>query len=177
MDRAVFLQASSQSGTVRRGRQRSTEKEISAGTGGIHKKLLKIIRKYYNIISGYIIAAKIENVMIDDLFVMYQGKKTKIINTAYYNTLVQKKEIFIPTVFHTNHINVSNYERVLNVFESVKKYNYPLNNQYIILYNDKYEIRDGQHRACSLRYLYGNIEIPIKRIYFDEVEVNKFYNK
>lgn len=126
---------------------------------------------------NYIIAAKIENVMIDDLFVMYQGKKTKIINTAYYNTLVQKKEIFIPTVFHTNHINVSNYERVLNVFESVKKYNYPLNNQYIILYNDKYEIRDGQHRACSLRYLYGNIEIPIMRIYFDEVEVNKFYNK
>ena len=30
------------------------EKGISAGTGGIHKKLLKIIRKYYNIISGYI---------------------------------------------------------------------------------------------------------------------------
>lgn len=126
---------------------------------------------------NYIVKSKIENVMIDDLFVMHQGKKTKIVNTAYYKALSEKKDIYIPTVFHTNHINVSNYRRVLDVFNIVTKCNYPFNNQYIIVYNDKYEIRDGQHRAASLRYLYGNIKIPIMRIYFDEEKFNEFYKK
>lgn len=126
---------------------------------------------------NYIVKSKIENVMIDDLFVMHQGKKTKIINTAYYKALVEKQDIYIPTVFHTNHINVSNYERVLDVFNIVKKYNYPFNNEYIIVYNEKFEIRDGQHRASALRYLYGNIKIPIMRMYFDEEKFNKFYEK
>ena len=121
--------------------------------------------------------SKIDEVMIDELFVKYQGEKTKIIKTAYYKALEERKEIYIPTVYNTNHINVSNYKRICDVFHIIKEHNYPFNNQYIIVYNDELEIRDGQHRASSLRYLYGNIRIPIMRLYFDETKVNTLCNK
>lgn len=124
---------------------------------------------------NYIIKANIEYVMIDDLYVKHQGKESKIIDTAYFKVLNKNKKINIPTVFNTNHIKVSNYKRIHDVIYMIKKYKYPYNNQYIIVYNNEFEIRDGQHRAASLRYLYGNIKIPIMRIYFNLEKFNKFY--
>lgn len=124
---------------------------------------------------NYITHCKIDYVYIDDLYAPCGKDNIKIIDTVYYKALLKKKEIFIPTTFKTNHLNESNYERVLKIFESVKKNKYPLNNQYIILYNDELKIRDGQHRACSLRYLYGNIQIPIMRIYIDNEKYKKYF--
>ena len=54
------------------------------------------------------------------------------------------------------------------ILDSVKQNGYPYNNNYIVLYGDDNIIRDGQHRASCLYYLYGNIEIPVMRLHFKD---------
>lgn len=46
------------------------------------------------------------------------------------------------------------------------------NNQYIVLYNNEPYIRDGQHRASSIKYLYGNVKVKVIRFYLKN---NYFY--
>ena len=125
----------------------------------------------------YVENAKIDEIKIDDLYVMHQGKDTKILNTKYYEALEKGKKVYIPSVYNTNHYGETNFERVINVLESIKKYKYPLDSQYIIVYNNENKIRDGQHRGCALRYLYGNISIPIMRIYYNKTRYDNFYKK
>ena len=125
----------------------------------------------------YVENAKIDEIKIDDLYVMHQGKDTKILNTKYYEALEKGRKVYIPSVYNTNHYGETNFERVINVLESIKKYKYPLDSQYIIVYNNENKIRDGQHRACALRYLYGNISIPIMRIYYNKTRYDNFYKK
>lgn len=62
--------------------------------------------------------------------------------------------------------NETNEERLNKILESIKKQGYPYNNNYMIFFNEQNIIRDGQHRAACLFYLYGNQEVPIKRFKF-----------
>ncbi|ACM92873.1 hypothetical protein NAMH_1662 [Nautilia profundicola AmH] len=67
-----------------------------------------------------------------------------------------------------NYFGVNNEERLLKLKESIEKNGYPYDEKYIVLFNGQNLIRDGQHRAVVLAYLYG----------FDyEIEVLKFYFK
>ncbi len=84
-----------------------------------------------------------------------------------YKALNKGKECEVYTPFNSNHIVDSDYERLLESLNSVTTNKYPYLNQYIIVYNDEPYIRDGQHRASVLKYLYGNISIPIMRIYIE----------
>lgn len=68
----------------------------------------------------------------------------------------------------SHHINQTSRERMQVVLDSIKEHGYPYNDEYLIFYNDQNNIRDGQHRAACLYYLYGNIEVPIMRLYFEE---------
>jgi len=66
-----------------------------------------------------------------------------------------------------NYFLVSNKDRLLKLKESIKKNGYPYDDRYIILFNRQNLIRDGQHRAAVLAYLYGlDYEIDVLRFYF-----------
>jgi hypothetical protein len=68
----------------------------------------------------------------------------------------------------SNHINQTSSERLNLILNSIKEKGYPYNNEYIILYNDEMLVWDGQHRAACLLFLYGNIEVPVLRLYFNK---------
>jgi hypothetical protein len=77
------------------------------------------------------------------------------------------------------HIGQTEKERLLSALESIKKNGYPYQGQYIILHCDDNYIRDGQHRASCLYHLYGNIEVPVMRVYWEgyvPVNTGRFYN-
>lgn len=59
----------------------------------------------------------------------------------------------------------NNEERMWNIYDSIKEHGYPYRGGYIILHNDGYYIRDGCHRASCLYQLYGNITVPVMRLY------------
>lgn len=66
-----------------------------------------------------------------------------------------------------NYYNMDNKIRLKNLLESIKINGYPYLDQYIILFDDANIIRDGQHRASILAYLYGmEYKIKILRFYF-----------
>ena len=62
----------------------------------------------------------------------------------------------------------SNQERLDAMLNSVKANGYPYKNNYIVLYGDDNIIRDGQHRAACLYHLYGDVEVPVLRLYFKD---------
>lgn len=67
----------------------------------------------------------------------------------------------------SHHIGQSSQERLDSIFNSIKRNNYPYQGEYIILYGNDYIIQDGQHRAACLWFLYGDIEVPVLRLFFD----------
>ena len=68
----------------------------------------------------------------------------------------------------SDHVNQSGKERLQGILDSIKENGYPYNNNYIVMFNDDNVIRDGQHRAACLYHLYGNIEVPVVRLYFKD---------
>ena len=79
-------------------------------------------------------------------------------------------------VVQFNHLKVAtaekmtNQERLMYDLEQVKKFGYPKGNDLITLFNDENVIRDGQHRAACLYYLYGNIKVPVRNLIFSELD-------
>lgn len=65
----------------------------------------------------------------------------------------------------------SNQERINYDLEQIKQYGYPVDGELIMLRGDN-TIIDGQHRASCLYFLYGNIKVPVRKIYFKERERN-----
>jgi hypothetical protein len=65
-----------------------------------------------------------------------------------------------------NKTGESNKDRRDKMLESIKTNGYPYENKYIILFNDQNIIRDGQHRAAALYYLYGDKEVEVLRFIF-----------
>ncbi len=64
---------------------------------------------------------------------------------------------------------MTNQERVLFNLERVKRYGYPAGGDYITI-DSRNRICDGQHRAACLYYLFGNIEVMVRRIYFGKTK-------
>ena len=73
--------------------------------------------------------------------------------------------------FQTNYLSplangeISNSERISYNLSQIKKYGYPHGNELIGI-DHLNRIWDGQHRAACLYYLYGNIKVPVRTIYF-----------
>lgn len=79
----------------------------------------------------------------------------------------------------SNHVGQDDNERMAAILESIKKNGYPYEGRYIILYGDDMIIRDGQHRASCLYYLYGDVEVPVLRLHFKHYKspkIDKNYN-
>ena len=68
---------------------------------------------------------------------------------------------------NSDHFNQTGSERLEDVRKSIEENGYPMNDQYIILYNDDTIIQDGQHRAACLYLKKGNIPVRVKRFIFD----------
>ena len=72
---------------------------------------------------------------------------------------------------HSTLIGQSNQERLDTMLDSIECNGYPYKNNYIVLYGDDNIIRDGQHRAACLYHLYGDIEVPVVRLFFTNYEM------
>ncbi len=118
---------------------------------------------------------KIEKIKLSELrFIVhsnYQGKlnlfRIKPVSEipAYYFLKGEKKYFLDYNQY--NYFNQNNEKRLIETLNSIKRNGYPYKNQYIILFNDKNYVRDGQHRAAILANLYGkNKEINVMRFYF-----------
>lgn len=70
-----------------------------------------------------------------------------------------------------------NKDRVQYNLDKMKKEGYPNGNERIILFNDSNQIFDGQHRASCLYYLYGNIKVPVRRLWFKDGKYTKICGK
>lgn len=62
----------------------------------------------------------------------------------------------------TNHIYENNAERMNNVMKEIKESAkiFP-----VVVYGNEDVVRDGTHRLACLYYLYGNIDVPVIRVY------------
>ena len=112
---------------------------------------------------------KLKDLRAISFFKFKDIKLTKIVNLdetpAYKFLKGDKKEWLDYPQF--NYFGVSNEKRLLKLKESIEKNGYPYDDRYIVLFNGQNLIRDGQHRAVILAYLYGlDYEIEVLRFYF-----------
>lgn len=73
----------------------------------------------------------------------------------------------------SHHVFQNSQQRLDEIYNSLQNTKYPSENKYIILYGDSNLIWDGQHRASCLLYMYGDIEVPVKRLYFFDTKKSK----
>ncbi len=120
---------------------------------------------------------RIDYVNLDDMYAPFGQTMVKLSESRGVKALrgVFKEE----EKRRSNHLGQTETERMAISLESIKENGYPYDNQYIVMYGDDNIIRDGQHRASCLYYLYGNIEVPVMRMYFDNYDspnIYKYYN-
>ncbi len=95
-------------------------------------------------------------------------KLRPIKETPAYQYLSGNKSKFI-AYNQLNYLTLDNEQRLSKLLESINDKNYPDKNKHIILFNGQNIIRDGQHRAAILAYLYGlDYSIKVMRFYFHE---------
>ena len=94
-----------------------------------------------------------------------------------YKSLIDNTRDKIFKLFNSNHIIDSDKDRIHNSLNNVKDKSYgniiirTLDID-IVLYNNEPYIRDGQHRASAIKYLYGNVKVKVIRFY---LKGNYFY--
>ena len=93
-------------------------------------------------------------------------KLTNIAKTPCYEFLKGKSKEFL-NYKQYNYFGMNNEKRLLELVKSVKENGYPYLNKHILLFNGQNIVRDGQHRAAVLAYLYGlDYKIKIMRFNF-----------
>lgn len=121
---------------------------------------------------------KRDTVKVGDLIVAYDIKHglTKYVNVSKGRAIKALNGDPSENNDHrgSHHVGQTSEQRLQSMLDSVKEQGYPYNNQYIVVYGDQMLIRDGQHRASCLYHLYGNIEIPILRLYFTDEKTIKY---
>lgn len=60
-----------------------------------------------------------------------------------------------------NNFGVSNNQRTLSIYNSIKDTGYNCNQNRVVLFNNKLNIMDGQHRAAVMYYLGTETTIPV----------------
>lgn len=111
-------------------------------------------------------SATIEEQSLEDLrcFSSTNPYGVKIQESRYYKQIVNN--IWDDSFIHNNNYPLQkNSDRLLAIIKSIKMEGYN-QEKYIIVYNDELIIRDGEHRAAILYYLYGNINLKVLRLRF-----------
>lgn len=119
---------------------------------------------FYDVLNK-IINIKEDTINIKDIMLLrYKSNPVKFDKSERYKALVEKNyKMYSP--FKSNLIIQTQEERLNTIFKSIEDNGYGINEKYAIFYNDEPYIRDGQHRVAVLKYLYGDIDIKIIRIY------------
>ena len=87
--------------------------------------------------------------------------------TPAYKYLSGDKDSFISYSQH-NYFTENNEGRLAALLESIKNNGYPNLGRYIVVFDGQNYIRDGQHRAAILSYLYGaDTKVKVMRFYFE----------
>ena len=116
---------------------------------------------------------KYDYINIDDFRLLRRNSEPVTLNESEcYKSLIDNTRDEIFKLFNSNHIIDSDKDRIHNSLNNVKDKSYGKNNQYIVLYNNEPYIRDGQHRASAIKYLYGNVKVKVIRFY---LKSNYFY--
>jgi len=108
---------------------------------------------------------KFEQRKISELFFFNRKKpkKAKIFEHELYKNL-QKKEFDYERA-ETNYLFESNQERLRRILAEIganKK------DFYTVLYGDEDVVRDGTHRLACIYYLYGDLQVPVMRLYIPD---------
>jgi len=95
---------------------------------------------------------------------LQESRIVKALN-GFTNELKQYKQ--------ENYKDQDNEERLKDIMDTIAKFGYPFDEKYIVLFNEQNNVRDGQHRAGCLYYLYGSEHtIPIIRMHFKDKRYN-----
>lgn len=115
----------------------------------------------------YLISAEIEKVRLSDLrnFDINNPSGGLISNGRYYKQISSNAYINAPSHIN-NFVGQTNEERTKAVLEAMKNELYGKNDELIVIYNDSPIIRDGEHRAAALFYLYGDITLRVLKLKF-----------
>jgi hypothetical protein len=123
----------------------------------------------------YLQRYKIENRYLDDMYCLeysaakISGFKTcKIIDTTEFKMLAANYENINNRKYQKYEISALFTDSIEELKTSIETKGYPFNNKYIVLLGNDVVIRDGKKRAVWLRYLYGNIEVPVLNLIFKE---------
>ena len=115
---------------------------------------------------------KIDNVNLGDMLVRsMDGKRIEALRNSVEVKALNKETKENDTFKReSNHIGQTDTQRLCGILDSIKQNGYPYDGKYIIMFGDNNLIRDGQHRASCLYYLYGTKDVPVMRIYFDDMK-------
>jgi len=117
-----------------------------------------------------------ENVDISKLIIQRRGflglPVLSSINQSRVLQALKGDEVENRSYDQINRFNKTNEQRVNDVYQLITDKGYPYDNQYIVLFNHQYVIRDGQHRASSLIHSGVTGNIPVIKMYFKNDEHN-----
>ena len=117
-----------------------------------------------------------ENIQLSDLIVSRKGflgvEKWVSLNQSKVFRAINGDAEENNNYVQNNFVNQNNWERVDTIKKLINERGYPFNDEYIVLFNNQNYIRDGQHRASSVLYAMGDIEVPIIRLNFSRDRYN-----
>ena len=117
----------------------------------------------------FITRTKTGKMHLDEMMLLRRNSApVPLTESESYKALLAGSPCSIYSPFDSNHVVDSDYQRLSEVLKSIQMNGYPLNDRLITFYNDENYIRDGQHRAAVLKYLYGNKEVPVLRLYLNK---------
>lgn len=105
-------------------------------------------------------------------------KITDVAEIPSYRYLKGKSKDFL-NYKQYNYFGIKNEKRLLDIVKSIKENGYPHLDKHISLFNGENIVRDGQHRAAVLAYLYGlNHKIKVMRFNYsnNDHKVNVYRN-
>ena len=117
----------------------------------------------------YLIKAEIKNIRLKKLrnFSLNHDEGLPLYEGRYYKQIVLNKFTNYPR-HKNNFIGQTNEDRILKSVSNMKGNRYSCDGSFITLYNQSFVIRDGEHRAAALLYLYNDIEIPVLILSFSK---------
>ena len=140
----------------------------------------KFFEQVLGIDTPYIMDSKIERVYLNNLkcFKINNPNGTDLKNGRYYKQIQNNTFINNPSNIN-NYFSQTNEQRLKDICLKMKNEGYLNKKGSIVLYNNSYVIRDGEHRASALLYLKGDIEIEVLRIWFSKnyYSYRLFYEK
>lgn len=117
----------------------------------------------------FLLSARLEKININDLkcFSLDDKNGIELTKGRYYKQIISGHYINYPN-HENNLINQTNEQRTKKALNAMMNNSYGLTGEYIIVYNDSNIIRDGEHRASALKFIYDDINIYVLRLKFSK---------